>query len=136
MWQTPLLPFQLFSQSVMVASGVLLVLNGLFVHQAEVGSVLAVLFPLSLVVNLLLSLAGRFNSFASEVALLGYREMTRGRFRNHFWWGGIVLGHLVPLLLVFAINPALAVLIVACVVVGLFFYEYALVMAPQYIPNS
>jgi hypothetical protein len=72
--------------------------------------------------------------FASEVALLASREMSHGKFRNHFWWGGIVLGHILPLVL-FAIPGALP-LVALTAVVGLFFYEYAFVMAPQHIPNS
>jgi hypothetical protein len=94
-----------------------------------------VLFPASIAINLLLTLAGKFNSFASEVALLAHREMTHGKFRNHYWWGGIALGHVVPLVLLLTFS-AFAPVAVACSVVGLFFYEYAFVMAPQYIPNS
>jgi hypothetical protein len=72
---------------------------------------------------------------ASEVAMLASREMTHGKFRNHYWWGGIALGHVIPLVLMIAFVPALPVAVIATLV-GLFFYEYAFVMAPQYIPNS
>jgi len=99
-------------------------------------SLLVVLFPASIALNLLLTLAGKFNSFASDVAMLGYREMTHGKFRNHYWWGGITLGHLIPLVLIFAFSAFALPVAVVCAVVGLFFYEYAFVMAPQYIPNS
>jgi hypothetical protein len=93
------------------------------------------LFPASIVLDLLLIVAGKSNTFASEVALLGYREMTHGKFKNHYWWGGIALGHIIPFLLLFVFSP-LAPVAVVCSVVGLFFYEYAFVMAPQHIPNS
>lgn len=132
MWQSPLLPFQLLAQSVMVASGVFLVLGAVLPYPGFAFFI----FPVSIVVNLLFSLAGKFNSFASEVALLASREMTHGRFRNHFWWGGIVLGHIVPLVLFLIFSVIASPLAVLCVIGGLFFYEYAFVMAPQYIPNS
>ncbi|NWG33970.1 MAG: polysulfide reductase NrfD [Chloroflexi bacterium] len=135
MWQSNLLPFQLLSQSAMVASGVFIVLNLFVPFPESLSSLLFRLFPASIALNLLMTFAGRFNSFASEVALLGYREMTNGRFRNHYWWGGIALGHVVPLALLLAFSP-LAPVAVACSVVGLFFYEYAFIMSPQYIPNS
>ena len=135
MWQSPLLPFQLLSQSVMVASGVLLVLSLVVNSTGGLPLVLAVAFPVSIAINLLLTLASKFNLFASEVALLGSREMTLGRFRNHYWWGGIGLGHILPLALLLAFSP-LAPVAVVCSIVGLFFYEYAFVMAPQYVPNS
>ena len=136
MWQSNLLPFQLFAQSMMVASGVFLIVNVFVQFPADLHALLAGLFPASIAINLLLTLAGKSNSFASEVALLGYREMTRGRFRNHYWLGGITLGHVIPLMLFFAFSTFALPVAVACAVIGLFFYEYAFVMAPQHIPNS
>jgi Fe-S-cluster-containing dehydrogenase component/formate-dependent nitrite reductase membrane component NrfD len=135
MWQSNLLPFQLFAQSMMVASGVLLIVNLFVSISADLHALIVKLFPASIAINLLFTLAGKFNSFASEVALLGYREMTNGKFRNHYWLGGIALGHVIPLMLMIAFAPALPVAVIATLV-GLFFYEYAFVMAPQYIPNS
>jgi Fe-S-cluster-containing dehydrogenase component/formate-dependent nitrite reductase membrane component NrfD len=135
MWQNSLLPFQLIAQSMMVASGMFLILNLFVSFPADLHTLLETLFPASIVINLLLTLAGKFNSFASEVALLAHREMTHGRFRNHYWWGGITVGHLIPLTLVLTFAPAFPIAVLFTVV-GLFFYEYAFVMAPQYIPNS
>jgi Fe-S-cluster-containing dehydrogenase component/formate-dependent nitrite reductase membrane component NrfD len=135
MWQSNLLPFQLFTQSAMVASGVFIILNLFVPYPESLSSLLFRLFPASIAVNLLMTFAGRFNSFASEVALLGYREMTSGRFRAHYWWGGIALGHLLPLALIFILPPSMP-LAAVCAAIGLFFYGYAFVMAPQYVPNS
>ncbi len=136
LWQNPLLPFQLFAQSMMVASGVFLALGAVIALPADLRIILPILFPSAIAVNLLLTFAGKANSFASEVALLASREMTRGKFRSHYWWGGIALGHVVPLVMFFAFGAALLPIAVACSIIGLFFYEYAFVMAPQYIPNS
>ena len=136
MWQNSLLPFQLFTQSMMVASGMFLIVNLLISFPAGLHALLLTLFPASIAINLLLTLAGKFNSFASEVAMLAHREMTHGRFRNQYWWGGITLGHIIPLVLFFVFRTFALPATVACTLVGLFFYEYAFVMAPQYIPNS
>jgi Fe-S-cluster-containing dehydrogenase component/formate-dependent nitrite reductase membrane component NrfD len=136
MWQSSLLPFQLFTQSIMVASGAFLILNVFTSFPADLHTLLVSLFPASIAVNLLLTLADKFTSSASEVAVLASREMTRGRFRNHFWLGGILLGHLIPLALLFTFNAFALPAAVACAIVGLFFYEYAFVLAPQLIPNS
>ncbi len=135
MWQNNLLPFQLISQSAMVASGVFLALSAFVNFSADLTSLLATLFPVSIAVNLLLTFAGKLNSFPTDTAMLASREMTHGKFRNHYWWGGIVLGHIIPLVLMIAFTPALPVAVLAALV-GLFFYEYAFVMAPQHIPNS
>ncbi len=134
-WQNNLLPFQLFSQSMMTASGVFLALN-LFVNfPADLQEILSILFPSSIAVNLLLTFAGKLNSFPTDTAMLASREMTHGKFRNHYWWGGIALGHVMPLVLMIFFASALPVAVLAALI-GLFFYEYAFVMAPQYIPNS
>jgi formate-dependent nitrite reductase membrane component NrfD len=135
MWQSNLLPFQLFAQSAMVASGVFYVLNLFVTFPADLTALLTVLFPASIAINLLLTFAGKLNSFPTDTAMLASREMTHGKFRNHYWWGGIALGHAIPLTLLLAFSP-LAPVAVACSIVGLFFYEYAFVMAPQYVPNS
>ncbi len=134
MWQTPLLPFQLLSQSAMVASGMFIAL-GLFVQFSnDLFGFLSSTFLASLVINLIITLVGKFSMpHASEVALLASREMSHGKFRNHFWWGGIGLGHILPLVFLAVSATPLAVL---AAVIGLFFYEYAFVMAPQHIPNS
>ncbi|WKZ43795.1 MAG: polysulfide reductase NrfD [Anaerolineales bacterium] len=135
LWQNNLLPFQLFVQSMMAASGVFFVLNFFINFPADLTSLLTVLFPASVAVNLLLTFAGKLNSFPTDTALLASREMTHGRFRIHYWWGGIALGHILPLALILAFAPALPIAVIATLI-GLFFYEYAFVMAPQYIPNS
>jgi formate-dependent nitrite reductase membrane component NrfD len=136
MWQTPLLPFQLLSQSFMVASGVFLIL-GLFVElSSALFSFLTNVFIASLVINLVITLVSKFAMpFASEVAMLASREMSHGKYRNHFWWGGVGLGHVIPFGIIL-IAPSTAPIAALAVVIGLFFYEYAFVMAPQHIPNS
>jgi len=136
MWQTPLLPFQLLSQSFMVASGVFLTL-GLFEQLSPMlFDFLTITFIASLVINLTITLVGKFAMpFASEVAMLASREISHGRYRKHFWWGGVGLGHVIPFG-IFLIAPSTAPIAALAAVVGLFFYEYAFVMAPQHIPNS
>jgi formate-dependent nitrite reductase membrane component NrfD len=135
MWQSPLLPFQLLSQSSMLASGVFLALNVLVTLPADLQAILSILFPVSIAVNLLFTFAGKIMPFASEVAQLASRDMTHGHYRNHFWWGGVALGHILPFAIFFAF-PLLIPVAVLAAMIGLFFYEYAFVMAPQRIPNS
>ncbi len=136
MWQSPVLPFELLAQSFVVSSGVFLALSLFVSFPAGLQTFLSFVFPFSLAVNLLLLLANKFAMpFASEVALLASRDITHGQYRNHFWWGGIALGHVVPFGL-FMIVPSAVALAALAAMVGLFFYEYAFVMAPQRVPNS
>ena len=136
MWQSPLLPFELLLQSSAVSSGVFLALSLFISLPSSLQEFLSLVFPVSLGINLLLMLANKLAMpFASEVAMLASRDITHGHYRNHFWWGGVALGHIVPFVL-FLLAPVTIPLAVFAAMIGLFFYEYAFVMAPQRIPNS
>ena len=136
MWQSPLLPFELLAQSSVVSSGVFLALSLFVSFPPGLQSFLSVVFPVSLGINLLLMLANKFAMpFASEVAMLASRDITHGQYRNHFWWGGIALGHIIPFVLFLAVPFSVPIAALAAMI-GLFFYEYAFVMAPQRVPNS
>jgi len=63
------------------------------------------------------------------------RDIAWGRYRHHFWGGGIMLGHLIPACFFFLGGQALAVAAL-CALVGMYCYEHAYVYAPQDIPNS
>jgi Fe-S-cluster-containing dehydrogenase component len=136
MWQSNMLPFELLTQSFVVSSGVFLALSMFVSLPAGTQGFLSVVFPVSLAINLLLMLANKFAMpFASEIAMLASRDMTHGHYRNHFWWGGIGLGHVLPFALFLTVPVTIPVAALAAMI-GLFFYEYAFVMAPQRIPNS
>ncbi len=136
MWQSPILPLQLAAQAIMLSLAALGVLGGLLPAFPErLTSLAQSALPAAIAVSLLLLLLGRFPSLASEVALLGYREMTHGAYRRHFWWGGLGLGHLLPLALSLFLPFAVPLTFLA-MLVGLFLYSYAFILAPQRIPNS
>ena len=143
LWQSPLLPIHLVIQSVMAGSGVWLIMVT-FLPDApdQLATIAWTAFVVALLLDLFVLLIGEFSiPHASEVAAQAAHEISHGRYKNHFWWGSIGLGHLVPL--VFALvaalvssEPAIGAIAGLCAVIGLYLYEYAFVMAPQEIPNS
>jgi formate-dependent nitrite reductase membrane component NrfD/ferredoxin len=138
LWQSPLLPFHLLVQSLMAGSGLLLLLD-LFIVTGAIASFAAVVFVTATLVDLFITLAGEFGvAHASEVAATAAHEIRQGHYRNHFWMGSIVLGHLLPLLFMafWTSVPALGAVAAIAAVAGLYLFEYAFVMAPQEIPNS
>jgi formate-dependent nitrite reductase membrane component NrfD len=136
MWQSPLLPFELLAQSFVVSSGVFLALSLFVSFPPSLHAFLSLVFPVGLVIDLLLLLANKFAMpFASEVAMLASHDITHGHYRHHFWWGSVVLGHIIPFAL-FLISPFTVPVAAFAAMIGLFFYEYAFVMAPQRVPNS
>jgi hypothetical protein len=73
---------------------------------------------------------------SSEIARRANHDMVWGHFRTHYWAGGVLLGHLVPLALLALGHPVASAVAFLAAAVGLFLYSYAFVMAPQAVPNS
>ena len=145
LWQSPLLPFHLVVQALMAGSGALLVVRLFLEMPDSLSRLTALTFLGALIVDLFITLVGEFSiPHASEVAARAAHEISHGHYRNHFWWGSIALGHAAPLALVLvaALSVPMTVTIVALAaaglmaIAGLYFFEYAFVMAPQEIPNS
>jgi formate-dependent nitrite reductase membrane component NrfD len=147
LWQSSLLPVHLIVQALLAGSGIMLVVAAVVggVTGGGSGSVLTdaglhatrVVFAGALIVDLLVTFLGEFGMpHASEGAARAAHDIRAGRYRLHFWVGSLVMGHVGPLLLLFAGTPATDVLAGLLAVAGLYLYEYAFVMAPQHVPNS
>lgn len=137
LWQSPLLPFHLVVQAFMGGSAALLLLDLFIAIPAGTSQAITTIFIVALLVDLFVTLIGEFTiPHASEVAARAAHEIVSGRYKKHFWYGTIILGHLLPLLLVFLASPILAAIAALCTLVGLYLFEYAFVMAPQEIQNS
>ncbi len=145
LWQSPLLPLHLLVQATMMGTGALLALAAVVDLSPDLVHAARTTFGVSLGLDLFAILFGELGiPHASEVAARAAHEIRHGRHAKSFWWGAIVVGHLVPLALV-AIPPTTvaapvagssAVLAALAATVGLYAYEHAFVMAPQEIPNS
>ncbi|MDX1522107.1 MAG: NrfD/PsrC family molybdoenzyme membrane anchor subunit, partial [Anaerolineae bacterium] len=143
LWQSTLLPGHLVIQALMVGSAGLLMLSLILPLPEGMAAPLAWIFGVSLAVDLFVILLGEFGMpHASEIAARAAHEISSGKYRNHFWGGAVVVGHILPLiLLVFAgSGGSLSVGLVAvaglATIAGLYLFEYAFVMAPQEVPNS
>lgn len=137
LWQSPLLPAHLFVQAAMMGGASLLVMSALAPVPEAIATVARWTFALAAVADLFVVLLGEVGmSHASEVAARAAKLITKGRYKHHFWTGAIVLGHLVPLALLFAGAPWALALAGVLSIAGLYLYEHAFVMAPQEIPNS
>jgi Fe-S-cluster-containing dehydrogenase component/formate-dependent nitrite reductase membrane component NrfD len=143
LWQSPLLPFHLVVQALMVGAGMLLVLDLFLTMPEALTQFTRMVFGVALLVDLFVTLVGEFSmSHATELAARAAHEISRGRYRRYFWQGSVLLGHVAPLafmvltFLFAPIAPLSAALAGLCAIAGLYFFEYAFVMAPQELPNS
>lgn len=137
LWQSPLLPVHLVIQALAMGAGALLLLHAVSGLPADLVAVARPTFAAMLVVDLFVTLAGELGvPHGSEIAARAAHAITHGRHAKRFWWGSIVVGHAVPLLLLATGAGVLAGLAAVLAAVGLYAYEHAFVMAPQEIPNS
>jgi formate-dependent nitrite reductase membrane component NrfD len=137
LWQSPLLPVHLLVQALMMGSGTMLVIGNALSLDAAMVSLAMQTFAATLVIDLLMLLLGELGvPHASELAARAAHEIRSGRYSRRFWWGAVVVGHLVPLALMWPASAAATVVAVLAAIVGLYLYEHAFVMAPQEIPNS
>lgn len=136
LWQSPHLPVLMSAQAVALGAAPFAAFGGAWgVSDGMVGAARLV-FGGSVAVTLAVALVADLGvPHASEVARRAARDMVRGAF-SRWYWLGIVVGHLIPLALLSARLPAADVAAFAAASVGLFLYAYALVMAPQHVPNA
>lgn len=142
LWQSPLLPAHLVIQALMVGSAVLLTLGLFMGMSAPMVTGLGWLFGLSLVIDFIVAWLGEFSMpHASEIAARAAHEISHGKYQP-YWLGSVIVGHALPLLIltVSALWGGLAAIpvLIATIatIIGLYWFEYAFVMAPQEIPNS
>jgi formate-dependent nitrite reductase membrane component NrfD/ferredoxin len=137
LWQSPLLPFHLLVQALMMGAAALLLLGVGVELTSELTAVARWTFGVALSIDLFVTLVGEFGMpHASEVAAQAARAISHGRYARIFWGGSIGLGHAVALGLLAVGSPIAAALAAVCAIVGLYCFEYAFVMAPQEVPNS
>jgi Fe-S-cluster-containing dehydrogenase component/formate-dependent nitrite reductase membrane component NrfD len=136
-WQSAHLPLQMGLHALAFGMLTLMSVSELLGHSAiniSFGENLTLLlFGASLVVTIV---GDQWVPQATEVARATAHRMVHGPYRRLYWFGGIALGHFLPLFLmgIPGVYTSLGALFAAST--GLFFYNYTLVMAPQDIPNS
>ena len=139
LWQTPLLLPVLLAQAVTAGGAVYAILD-LFMTIPEVDAVRWVL--LAGVGATAALIAIELSAHGSRHVELAVEAMTKGKYSDQFWWGGVVLGLVVPALLVIAAlafdidNPILVAMAGLSALVGMFAYEDAFIRAGQSVPLS
>ena len=137
LWQGAHVPVQMFVHMIVFGSMPFLV-------DGQMGGVAQVVMAVAIACSAAITLVGDvWTPHPSEVARRAGESMVKGRYRQHFWWGGLALGHILPLLCVVLAMGTLGqvptVLMVGTGIIlslGHYLYNTAFVMAPQEIPNS
>ena len=139
LWQTPLLLPVLMAQAA-TAGGAAYGILDLFIDVPSPNAVRWTL--LAGVVATAVLIGVELSSQGSRHVELAVHEMTKGTYASQFWWGGIVVGLVIPgaaviLSLAAGIDsPVLVALAALAALVGMFAYEDSFVRAGQSVPLS
>jgi Fe-S-cluster-containing dehydrogenase component/formate-dependent nitrite reductase membrane component NrfD len=132
-WQSPTLSLHMLVHSFMAGAAFFGIASLFTGEVAGWLPFLRILMLGSIVVNLLTLLVELATTHPTQEAKLVVQMILHGRYRTLFWAGGVLLGNIVPLALLFfagASAPVLA-LVGAAVLLGIFATEKIWVEAPQ-----
>ena len=137
LWQNPLLPVHLVVQALLAGSAAILILRMVVEMPAALAGTARIVFLTLLCIDLFMLLAGEFGMpHATDAAARAAHAISHGRYRMHFWLGSVAVGHLLAFALALALWPPAGALAGLFALGGLYWYEFAYVMAPQEVPNS
>jgi Fe-S-cluster-containing dehydrogenase component/formate-dependent nitrite reductase membrane component NrfD len=138
LWQTPILPAHLIVQALLCGSAVLVLLPEALGGGMPALSIAETTLAVTLVLHLLMLLGEVAMPHTTDNARYAARLMTRGPFASAFWFGAVVAGGVIPLLLLLlaGLDRIATGLASALALTGLLIFEWCFVMAGQSVPNS
>ncbi|MGB5363451.1 MAG: NrfD/PsrC family molybdoenzyme membrane anchor subunit [Aureibaculum sp.] len=133
-WQSPTLPLHMLVHSVMAGTAIFM-LAGLIFGSEDWMSILKNTMVIALVVNLFTLITELTITHPTTSAKTVVKMITKGRYKNLFWFITVMVGNIVPLaLLFFGTEEMFAVVAGICVLIGIIITEKIWVEAPQRIP--
>jgi len=135
-WQTPMLGLHMLIHSLMAGFAVFLLAN-LFIKM-NVGLLLALSFLtiVTLIFHLITLAIELTTTHMTDDAHATVKMITSGEFSRAFWFGMVLVGNTLPLMLMFAGQIWAFALAGAFILTGLYFAQHIWVKAPQRIPLS
>ncbi len=135
-WQSRLMPLHMLAQSVMAGAAAGMLCAWVSHPSVEWIRFLRVLSQGVLIVDLLVVLLEVLRVHATDDATSVAQAIARGRFRTLFWLGGVALGHVVPLAILWSPVGGLWPLAGIFALAGIYVVDHIWVRAPQLIPLS
>jgi Fe-S-cluster-containing dehydrogenase component/formate-dependent nitrite reductase membrane component NrfD len=133
-WQSPSLALHMLVHSVMAGASVF-ALVALVIGTESWMSIISNTMIIALVVNLFTMITELTMTHPTTAAHTVVEMILKGRYKNLFWLGTVVLGNILPLaLLIFAPGSSMLTIAAIFVLVGIFVTEKIWVEAPQRIP--
>ncbi|MCB0686445.1 MAG: polysulfide reductase NrfD [Saprospiraceae bacterium] len=137
-WQSPTLAIHMLIHSIMAGAAVYLIVNMISSQSLAAEKLMVFILFLSLLINLVTITVEMITTHPTVDAKKAVHLILKGRYANKFWIGSIIVGNIIPLILLtfFDMNSAMAVMVSATVLIGIFVTEQIWVEAPQRISLS
>ena len=133
-WQSPSLALHMLVHSVMAGAAVF-ALVALIAGTESWMSIIGNTLIIVLIVNLFTMVTELTMTHPSTSAHTVVEMILKGRYKNLFWFGTVILGNILPLaLLIFAPTATMLAVAAALILIGIYATEKIWVEAPQRIP--
>jgi len=135
-WQSPTLPLHMLVHALLAGAALFIIATIWLDTTDDWLSYLLQLLTFGVVVNLVIIATELITPHPTQDAKKTVQIIVAGSFSRLFWLGGILLGNVLPLLLVWFGEPMLFAAAGGFALIGIFCTEYTWVRAPQMIPLS
>jgi Fe-S-cluster-containing dehydrogenase component/formate-dependent nitrite reductase membrane component NrfD len=133
-WQSPMLGLHMIIHAVMGGAAVFLIAGAVRPTSNAVWAYFGYLIAGSIILHLVTLAIELTMTHSTDDARATAKMITDGEFSNKFWFGMILGGNLLPLIMVLLGPPLAAIPAAVLILVGLWFAEDIWVKAPQRIP--
>lgn len=137
-WQSPALSFHMLVHAIMAGAAVFMIISLLDSSFNNWNQIFVPVIITSIVINLFIMLIELTTIHPTKDAEITVNSILKGRYKNAFWLGTVVLGNLIPLLLMSFGGATLLISVIAAasILLGIYITEHIWVEAPQRIPLS
>ena len=133
-WQSPTLPLHMLVHSLMAGAGIFMIVS-MIIGLNDWMALLKNIMIASLIINLLSVITELTITHPTTSAKAVVKMITKGRYKSLFWWGTILMGNIIPLVVLFTTqNDILMGVSGLLVLIGIILTEKIWVEAPQRIP--
>ncbi|MDH3322212.1 MAG: polysulfide reductase NrfD [Flavobacteriaceae bacterium] len=133
-WQSPSLALHMLVHSIMAGASVF-ALTALLIGQEDWMAILKNTLIIVLLVNIFTLITELTMTHPSTSAHSVVKMITKGRYKNSFWIGTVLIGNILPLILIFFDSgPVLLAAAAILILIGIYLTEKIWVEAPQRIP--
>lgn len=136
LWQSPALPVHLLVQALLAGACAVIPVAALMGNLDVISEFAKMVIVSSILAHLVLTIGGEIGTeHTSKAKQRAVDLMVKGPYKNFFWWGNIVFGSLLPLILIFTpglqMSLPVDLMIAGLALFGLLAYEHCFVMAGQ-----